>query len=191
MQVPNRAVTLMPSGLSSVAPVFRVYVLGGAAMGPVKIGRSLAPGWRHRAVQLCCPDEIHLLFEVACDTRQAHIDLERAAHKRLAAYRERGEWFGVGPFEARAVLRDLSGRPGHTHAKMYEIGAAGGAIYPPLTPEDQKEIRRWKRRRVSPLPSAEDKAAALECYAGTGQIGWAAAIAGVPAKTVREWLAEL
>lgn len=189
LRIPDRSVTLAPSGLSEADPVHRVYVFGGGLMGPVKIGRSIAPDWRLRSVQLCCPNEIHLLFDVACDTHREHVELERSAHEKLKGYRERGEWFGVGPFEARATLRDLSGKIGHTYPKLYELGASGEPVYPPLSYEDARDIRRWKRRRPSPKPTEADKAAALSCYDGTGEIAWAAAIAGVPAKTIREWLA--
>jgi excisionase family DNA binding protein len=81
-----------------------VYFLQGAE-GFVKIGYTQNLAKRVRALQCGCPAEIELLAYA-----RGGPQLERAYHRKFAAWRGAGEWFRLCP-AIRAEIEQLNDRP--------------------------------------------------------------------------------
>lgn len=79
-----------------------VYVIG-PLLGPMKIGIAHDVGKRLIGIQTSSPADliIHYHVEVGPTARA----VEAAAHRDLAAYRLRGEWFDVPVSEAKAAIK--------------------------------------------------------------------------------------
>lgn len=93
---------LIPNYIEAQGIVSSTYVVRAGHAGPVKIGRSKDPVNRIAELQTACAEQLVLLHIVP-------FDIEGKLHRRLAAWRVRGEWFSAECMdELDAALRDLA-----------------------------------------------------------------------------------
>ncbi|MFI1734973.1 GIY-YIG nuclease family protein [Streptomyces acidicola] len=76
-----------------------VYLVGAVGARAVKIGTAADVAGRLRDLQCGSPVQLHIMWQ----TRGGR-DLERALHKRFAAYRVHGEWFDFGDDHPVAII---------------------------------------------------------------------------------------
>lgn len=83
----------------------KVYVISEAATGLVKIGVSEVPYRRFGYIQSARSEQLKLCFEFDAESRERAFQIENAAHKMLAAFRETGEWFRASVDDATAAIK--------------------------------------------------------------------------------------
>lgn len=81
----------------------KLYVIGHAKAGPLKIGIAKNPAARVRQLQGGNPYRLKCLHTVDCGEYDA-ATIERMAHSLLRENRLSGEWFDVVVAEARAAV---------------------------------------------------------------------------------------
>lgn len=85
-----------------------VYVIGGLARGPMKIGISASPDNRIKSLQTGSPLELRCFGRWQISTRATAEAIERRAHQCLSAERMTGEWFDVPDYAACGVAESLA-----------------------------------------------------------------------------------
>ena len=92
-----------------------VYVIQRAGDRRLKVGSSIKPQSRLKALQTGSPDRLSVAYSLQVAGRPA--DVERDAHAILSAYRVMGDWFAV-PLEVAV---------GAINVAAFRLGAIGNA----------------------------------------------------------------
>src|SRR5215831_20366480 len=100
-----------------------IYIIA-ASNSTIKIGVARRPGSRLRDLQTACPLKLELFASYQVDSARWAFPVEQMAHKRLRRFRLQGEWFGIAPAQAAALVTAIiSGRPKNINADL-EIASA-------------------------------------------------------------------
>jgi Meiotically up-regulated gene 113 len=70
-----------------------VYIIG-SDQPPYKVGISVNPLHRLRALQTGHPEKLHVHYQVATDAAQTKL-LETVIHRHIKFHRTHGEWFDM------------------------------------------------------------------------------------------------
>lgn len=84
-----------------------VYFIESEASGLIKIGRSIDPTSRFKAIRTMSPDELVFLGSVP-----EKVYSEADLHKKFAEHRKHGEWFDAAPEIRELIAEVLRGRLG-------------------------------------------------------------------------------
>jgi hypothetical protein len=70
-----------------------VYIIG-SQLPPYKVGISVNPQSRLRALQTGHPEKLHIHYQVATEAAQTRL-LETVIHRQIKFHRTHGEWFNI------------------------------------------------------------------------------------------------
>jgi hypothetical protein len=107
-----------------------IYFIQCGPGGPIKIGNSVAPRERLKALQHACPYELTLL--ACCD---GFASRELWAQERFAPHHIRGEWYHPAP-EIMRLIAEIGPPPASPVDSV--------AVWAETSRNPQKDIRRTK-----------------------------------------------
>ncbi len=102
-----------------------IYVIASGSYR--KIGRSWSAGGRLRELQTGSAEPLRLVHEVPVPSRAAS-KVERRAHKCLADFHLRGEWYHCTDVEAVAAIHSACSELGVPHVTKAQVEEIEGAL---------------------------------------------------------------